>query len=449
MIRGRRYSSSSACFRHPPVAVFFTKNPCLASGLRIRPIGDIERAFLHKLFPQAQIDIRFYDHEYCHAVCASVTAPYKEALVWTLDGWGDKHFSQVYALRDGALELVTKSPREFFPDDLKLFEAFLPSIGGIYSYFTYQLGFVPEEDEGKVEALAAYGKPIPALLNELNGLVSIEPGLSLLIDRSKFAQTFAPERFAELLKAHVERRSLRYRASVLGTCDAHVSAEARRGDRDTEYRHRRRRRSERHQQPEHLRTHLAEPAYNACDGRRRLCAGRGLRISARTKRRCCLAQRNGDALLLDVVYERSGAEGAENKSEITIEDLGERWPEHAAKLVAAGKIGALFHGRMEWGPRALGHRSVIADVRRKDFRDIINRTIKRRPLFQPFCPSIFAREKDRLFESAYLNKHMTCAFRLKKEFWDAVPSAIHIDGTARVQLSRRRTTRTTTACSRR
>jgi carbamoyltransferase len=124
----------------------------------------------------------------------------------------------------------------------------------------------------------------------------------------------------------------------------------------------------------------------------------------------------------------------EDSDGISFEDLGDAWPERAAKELAAGKIGAIFHGKMEWGPRALGHRSIIADPRRKDFRDIINRTVKRRPAFQPFCPSILAGEKDRLFESAYLNKHMTCAFRLKKEFWEQLPSAIHIDGTARAQF---------------
>jgi carbamoyltransferase len=89
---------------------------------------------------------------------------------------------------------------------------------------------------------------------------------------------------------------------------------------------------------------------------------------------------------------------------------------------------------MEWGPRALGNRSIIADPRPKDFREKINKEIKRRPAFQPFCPSILAEEAPRLFESYYLNKHMTCAFRMKKEFWDKLPSAIHIDGTARAQF---------------
>lgn len=114
--------------------------------------------------------------------------------------------------------------------------------------------------------------------------------------------------------------------------------------------------------------------------------------------------------------------------------LGDKWPEIAADMVVEGKIGAIFQGRMEWGPRALGNRSIIADVRNKDIHAIMNRQIKRRPLFQPFCPSMLAEEKDRLFDDAYLNKHMTIAFRMKKEYWDILPGAIHVDGTARVQF---------------
>jgi carbamoyltransferase len=89
---------------------------------------------------------------------------------------------------------------------------------------------------------------------------------------------------------------------------------------------------------------------------------------------------------------------------------------------------------MEWGPRALGNRSILADPRLASMRERINTVVKKWPLFQPFCPSVLVEEKDRLFEHAYLNRHMTCAFRMRREFWVHLPSAIHIDGTARVQF---------------
>jgi carbamoyltransferase len=119
---------------------------------------------------------------------------------------------------------------------------------------------------------------------------------------------------------------------------------------------------------------------------------------------------------------------------IAFEDRAQDWPETVAALLMQGEIGAIYQGRMEWGPRALGNRSILADPRIASMRERINNVVKKRPLFQPFCPSVLVEEKDRLFDRAYINRHMTCAFRMRREFWEKLPSAIHIDGTARVQF---------------
>ena len=66
-----------------------------------------------------------------------------------------------------------------------------------------------------------------------------------------------------------------------------------------------------------------------------------------------------------------------NKENLVIEDWADQWPEKTAELVAQGKIGAIFQGKMEWGPRALGNRSIIADPRRPEFRELINKEIKK------------------------------------------------------------------------
>jgi len=117
------------------------------------------------------------------------------------------------------------------------------------------------------------------------------------------------------------------------------------------------------------------------------------------------------------------------EKEIAYLDLGDNWEDIVAELIANGKIVSIFQGRMEFGPRALGNRSVLGDPRTMKTRDRINSTIKRRPWFQPFAPSVLAEEKDRLFEKAYLNKHMTMAFRVKKEYWDKkTPFELQING---------------------
>ena len=89
---------------------------------------------------------------------------------------------------------------------------------------------------------------------------------------------------------------------------------------------------------------------------------------------------------------------------------------------------------MEFGPRALGNRSIIANPMLKDTRQKINSTIKRRPSYQPFCPSILEEERVRLFKDSFSHKHMAIAFRMKEKFINDLPCAVHVDGTARPQF---------------
>jgi carbamoyltransferase len=119
---------------------------------------------------------------------------------------------------------------------------------------------------------------------------------------------------------------------------------------------------------------------------------------------------------------------------IIIEDLESVWPEEAAKSVAEGKICSLFHGKMEFGPRALGNRSIIGNPMMEDTRQRINSTVKHRPSYQPFCPSILEEDRRRLFEDSFPHKHMAIAFRMKEEHIKNLPCAVHVDGTARPQF---------------
>lgn len=119
---------------------------------------------------------------------------------------------------------------------------------------------------------------------------------------------------------------------------------------------------------------------------------------------------------------------------ISVQDLGPGWPEIIATMVCDGKIGGIFHSRCEYGPRALGNRSILADPRRQDSKERLNKVIKGRPLFQPFCPSILEEDRLELFEYSYPNKHMTCAFKMKDCYVKEFPSSVHIDGTGRPQF---------------
>ncbi len=115
--------------------------------------------------------------------------------------------------------------------------------------------------------------------------------------------------------------------------------------------------------------------------------------------------------------------------ELNPEDVSRR----AAAIVADGKIMGWFQGRAEWGPRALGNRSIVADPRRPDMKEILNRRIKHREIFRPFAPSVLAESTSQWFEKSHPSPFMTMAYAVKPDKRELVPAPTHIDGTGRLQ----------------
>lgn len=111
----------------------------------------------------------------------------------------------------------------------------------------------------------------------------------------------------------------------------------------------------------------------------------------------------------------------------------EELPRRSAEIVAAGKILGWFQGRSEWGPRALGNRSIVADPRRADMKDILNRRIKHREIFRPFAPSILMEATGEWFERSDPSPFMTLTYSVKAEKRAQIPAPTHVDGTGRLQ----------------
>jgi carbamoyltransferase len=107
------------------------------------------------------------------------------------------------------------------------------------------------------------------------------------------------------------------------------------------------------------------------------------------------------------------------------------------EAIAQGKIVGWFQGRMEFGPRALGNRSILADPRRKDMKEILNSRIKFREPFRPFCPSILAERVGEYFETDYPSPFMVMAYKIKPEQRERIPAVTHGDGTGRLQTVER------------
>lgn len=107
--------------------------------------------------------------------------------------------------------------------------------------------------------------------------------------------------------------------------------------------------------------------------------------------------------------------------------------ELAAEAIAKGKIIAWFQGRAECGPRALGNRSILADARNKDMKDIVNRRIKFREPFRPFAPSVLYEHQQEYFDLDIPSPYMLMIADVLEEKRDKIPSVVHVDGTGRLQ----------------
>ena len=111
----------------------------------------------------------------------------------------------------------------------------------------------------------------------------------------------------------------------------------------------------------------------------------------------------------------------------------------SAQAIADGKIVGWFQGRMEWGPRALGNRSILADPRKSEIRDILNAKIKRRESFRPFAPSILREEAAEWFETDDDVPFMMQVFQIRPKYREMIPAVTHVDGTGRLQTVHKET----------
>jgi carbamoyltransferase len=107
--------------------------------------------------------------------------------------------------------------------------------------------------------------------------------------------------------------------------------------------------------------------------------------------------------------------------------------DRTVERIAAGDVVGWFQGRSEWGPRALGNRSIVVDPRRPDMKDILNERIKRREAFRPFAPSILEERTAEYFEESYPVPYMQQVYRIRREKRAEIPAVTHVDGTGRLQ----------------
>jgi len=391
------------------------------------------------------------EHHTAHMASAYFVSPFERGAVLSADGLGD-FASAMWASGEGAQ--MRSLGEVTFPHSLGMF----------YTALTQYLGFWKFGDEYKVMGLAAYGQP--EFLDEFRHIVWADGGISFRLGLRYFShQTDGPEMsWRESGKTpELGRLFSKYLEDRLGP--------ARRSGEPLNARH--------HNLAASMQAALEEVIIAMWrnlarkTGERNLCLAGGIafncvangKIFDRTPFEHVFVQpAAGDAGLavgaaFDVYHRslgkdrqfvmehaywgpassapeiRAAIKGLEGDSaEVTIVELKEQaLLESAANAIAAGKIVGWYQGATEWGPRALGNRSILADPRRSEMKEVLNRRIKHREIFRPFAPSILEEAAGEYFTHSHPSPFMTFAYPVRPEKRSAIPAPTHVDGTARLQ----------------
>ena len=384
--------------------------------------------------------LRHVNHHLAHAASAYFTSGWDECLTIVIDGMGESQSASVYEAKDGKLQLL----REL---------SALDSLGVLYSLITLHLGFDFNSDEYKIMGLAPYGDPARyrAFFEEA---VQLTSDGAIRIPLLHLNHTREGREFYLATRRHLALRLMRERRP-----DDEITAEHRdlaAGLQECLDR-----------AMLHLCGHFAKTT-----GHRQLALAGGVALNCTANGRLMrsglfdeiyiqpAAGDDGSALgaalyrasLAGEVRNRRmpvpffGPSYAEEKIEAALAEFAgsidiarcgslDQTCREAARLIAEGRVIAWYRGRMEYGPRALGHRSILADPGRPEMRDRINAMVKMREAFRPFAPAVTVEEADRWFDVAQGAQfpYMIATVNVREAYRAQLPAITHVNGSARIQ----------------
>jgi len=384
--------------------------------------------------------VRHVGHHLAHAASALYTSGWDRCLVVVMDGMGEAHSVTAYHAHDGRLDRVAQIGAQ-------------DSIGILYSLITLHLGFDFNADEYKIMGLAPYGDADrfrPFFEQSVQRL----PDGGVRIPLLRMNRTREEREHYLAARAELTKRLLPPRQPDEEITDAHRDVAA------------------------GLQACLDSTVLHLCEhlatvtGERRLALAGGvaLNCTANGKLLCSGAfdeiyvqpAAGDDGAALGAALYRAAARGEAANQRMPVPFLGpgscpsdieaalaagrgrievlrldslEDACARAARLIADGAVVAWYRGRMEFGPRALGHRSILADPGRPDMRDRINAMVKMREAFRPFAPAVSIEEVDRWFEVPPMTElpFMIMTVNVRPAFRQALPAVTHVNGSARVQ----------------
>jgi len=395
-------------------------------------------ARLRERFGPSDFKFHYMDHHECHAASCFLVSPFQSAAIFTADGTGEATTTMI---ANGCCDDITPRQRIKLPN----------SLGQFYSSVTNFLGFdMFGGDEWKVMGLAAYGKPTYYDFFR-NHVVTLDGA-------NKFRVHI------DVLDHHLAKRYQFSKAAIVAL------GEPRKPEEEISQRHMDIAASAQ-KVVEDTVLHLLDWLYKETEGENceeNLCMAGGVifnsvmngRIMTESKFKSFYIQPAagdagcslGAALLvwsrklgkpaqfeMDHAYwgpkftseECATAIAAAGlKSEKLSDDI---LLPRVAKMIADGAIIGWFNGRMEFGPRALGARSFVADPRRANMRELLNHKVKLREWFRPLAPSILEESAEQIFGRKHSDPFMVTVLPVVQEWRSKIPAVVHVDGTARPQ----------------
>lgn len=411
-------------------------------------IASLENEFI-SVFPDGNIvelrkKIHYVEHHRSHLASAFFASPFEEAALLSIDGSGDFTTTMIGRGKGNTIEVLDSID---FPH----------SIGIFYTSLTQYLGFPHYGDEYKIMGLAPYGKPV--YKDKIKQMIKIQPDGLFRLDLSYF--NIHNSGIISYNDDHKPVVATLYSSRV-----EELLGKARRGDEELTQKHKDIATSVQHV-AEEVYMHLLNEAHKRT-GLDNICIAGGVsqnsvangKISRKTKfshiyipsaghdagisMGAALYVHNqvlGNERIPAIWSAYTGAHYSDNIIEeilknsglkFTRYDDGELYVKTVDSLINGGVIG-WFQGRAEFGPRALGGRSILADPRRSDAKDLLNKKIKRRESFRPFAPSILEDYVSEYFEVTDKVPFMEKVFPIKPDKQSLIPAVTHVDGTGRLQ----------------
>ncbi|WP_441237342.1 carbamoyltransferase family protein [Bradyrhizobium sp. 930_D9_N1_4] len=382
--------------------------------------------------------IELYDHHLCHAASSFYGSGFSEATVACFDFSGDSSSGLVAHARGNDFRVLTRFGRN-------------NSLGLYYGMLTQYLGYQMTNDEYKVMGLSSYGSPEYldkfAKLLRPNGIsYELDPGLDKRRrDAEIFTSDFSTRQeriFTEKMEEILGPRRLRG-----APLDHRMTNIAASGQKQLEI-----------VTTEVIRSAIAE---TGCGD---VCIAGGVGLNCKMNMEIAaepsvkrlyvppVPHDAGVALgaammkcaeaghaISPLSHAYWGPEYSNDTIRETLDKIGARFEllddpvSHCVTDLAEQKTVGWFQGRMEYGPRALGNRSILADPRHANMKDRINLTIKYREEFRPFCPSVLYERQAEYFEDTFDAPFMVVTFPVNQKVAETMPAVVHVDNTARIQ----------------